>query len=99
MKLDLAAVIQERDASFTVIVEARDEETYVQKQLNKALGYMGELKKVAYGPVYEQDPIDDGLEKLADTTDVGNDLRMLVAAGTSVVGGDGLEDEAGGLKM
>ncbi|GFZ13236.1 hypothetical protein Acr_23g0016210 [Actinidia rufa] len=54
MKLDLAIAIQERDASYAAVIEARGEVTVVQEQLNKALGDLSKLEKVACSSVYER---------------------------------------------
>ena len=54
MKLDLVIAIQERDASYAAIAEARSEVIAIQEHLNKVLGDLGELEKVACGLVYER---------------------------------------------
>ncbi|GFY87752.1 hypothetical protein Acr_05g0013910 [Actinidia rufa] len=59
----------ERDASNAAITEARGEVAVIQKHLNKALGQLGELKKIVSRPVFERvynrgiDRVDNNYDK------------------------------------
>ena len=67
-KLDLITTIQELDASYTVVTEARGEVGVVQKKLNKALGDLGKFEKVACGLAYKK-VFNRGINRAEDNYD------------------------------